>query len=92
MPQDQFAGGGRTQEKRVRFTAQEKENNTIVSCRAEQRDSQGILVFTTTESSTLQLMPPGFVPYASQCASPDAEWWCGHELLLYLILVAALRW
>ena len=77
-------------EKRVRFTAQEGDNNTVVSCRAEQRDSQGVLVFTTTESSTLQLMPPGFVPYASQCASPEAEWWCGHELLLYLILVAAL--
>ena len=90
VPQDQFSGGGRTFEKRVRFVAQEGDNNTVVSCRAEQRDSQGVLIFTTTESSTLQLMPPGFVPYASQCSSPDAEWWCGHELLLYLILVAAL--
>ena len=77
-------------ERRVRFVARDTDNNTEVSCRAEQRDGEGVLLYSTTETVTLRLLPPGADLWMDPCAVQNAEWWCGYELVLYLLLVLLL--
>ena len=90
LPQTRGSLGGQVV-KEVRFVAQEVDNNTEVSCRAEQRDRDGVLIYSTLSTVLLELLPPGAAPMAGfQCVGEMAEWWCGYELLLYLLLVLLL--
>jgi len=87
---EQGQSAGRAAGKTVRFSARESDNNTVVYCRAEQRDKAGVLIYSTTESVTLRpvlILDPAFM---GTCVGVEAAWWCGYELILYLILVFAL--